>query len=295
MLLWLTSCGVRRMRNKMIIAAMIAIVLLSVGALYWYFSPSNVSIASLESPSEVGTLETGFLYITLQNNATDDVNITLEVKNALEDEKGNTVPSYVLVYASDSQPYTINEPIGEVKLKPGRNELREFFGYQVPGLKKIEVEVYQRGKLVDAKSAEITVLPPVIGVSLQYTNESRSGYDIYKVFGSLSNTGKGTALGVKVNISIINETTNAIVSSTVKGCSIQSFESFYPMSVWEGRDKTQTPGPIALVELSSGVPSNESYLLASTVAKGKIGDRYRVVVIAQWQDQIAKAELMIPP
>ncbi len=284
------------MKNKMITGAIVAIILLSAAVLYWYFTPSNVSIASLESPSEVGTLDTGFLYITLQNNASSDVNITLKVKNALEDEKGNSVPSYILVYTSDSQPYTINEPIGEVELKPGRNELREFFGYQVPGQKKIEVEVYQKGRLVDTKSAEITVLPPVIGVSLQYSNESQPGYNIHKVFGSLSNTGKGTASGVEVNISIINETTKAIVSSTTKGYSIPSFDFFYPMSVWEGRDKTQTTlGPIALVELSSGAPSNEKYLIASTVAKGKIGDRYRVVVIAKWQDQIAKAELMIPP
>lgn len=289
------------MRNKVLIGTVLT-ALIFIAIFIWYSSGATVSIVSLEFPPEagphpeVGTLNTGFLYITLQNNASDDVNITLKVKNALEDEKGNSVPSYVLVYASDSQPYTINEPIGEVKLKPGRNELREFFGYQVPGLKKIEVEVYQRGKLVDAKFAEITVLPPIIGVSLQYTNESRSGYDIYKVFGSLSNTGKGTASGVEVNISIINETTNAIVSSTIKRYSIRSFEFFYPMSVWEGRDKTQTTlGPIALIELSSGAPSNEKYLPASTVAKGKVGDRYRVVVIAQWQDQTAKAEMTIPP
>ncbi len=284
------------MRNKMMAGAIIAIVLLSAFVLYWYFTPSNVSIVSLEPPSEVGTLDSGFIYITLLNNASSYVNVTLEVKNALEDETGNSIPSYVLVYGSDSEPSTINEPIGEVSLKPGTNQLRVFFGYQVPGLKKFEIDVYQKGILVDAKSAVIAVLPPIIGVSLQYSNESRPGYNIYKVFGSLSNTGKGRASGIVVNISIINETTNVIVSSTTKGYSIGGFEFFYPMSVWEGRDKTQTTlGPIALVELSSGAPSNESYLPASTVAKGKIGDRYRVVVIAKWQDQIAKAEMMIPP
>ncbi len=289
------------MKNKVLIGTVLT-ALIFAALFIWYSSGATVSIVSLEFPPEagpypsVGTLDTGFLYITLQNNASNDVNITLKIKNALEDEKGNSIPSYVLVYTSDREPPTINEPIGEVKLQPGRNELRVFFGYQVPGPKKIEVEVYQRGKLVDAKSAEITVLPPVIGISLQYDNESRSGYDIYEVFGSLSNTGKGTASGVEVNISIINETTNAIVSSTTKKYTIRSFEFFYPMSVWEGKDKTQsTMGPIAVIELSSGVPSDEKYLTASTVAKGKVGDRYRVVVIAQWQDQIAKAEMTIPP
>ncbi len=289
------------MRNKVLIGTVLT-ALIFVAIFIWYSSGATVSIVSLEFPPEagtrpeVGTLNTGFLYITLQNNASNDVNITLKVKNALEDEKGNSIPSYVLVYESNREPPTINEPIGEVKLHPGRNELQAFFGYQVPGLKKIEVEVYQGGKLVDAKSAEITVLPPVIGVSVQYTNESRSGYDIYKVFGNLSNTGRGTAQGVEVNISIIDETTKTIVSSTIKRYSLRSFESSYPMIVWEGRDKTQpTLGPIAVIELSSGTSSNEKYLPASTVAKGKVGDKFRVVVIARWQDQIAKAEMMIPP
>lgn len=295
------SCGVRRMKNKVLIGIVLT-VLFSAAIFFWYTSGATVSIVSLEFPSEagfppeVGTLNTGFLYITLQNNASKDVNVTLQVKNALEDENGNSIPSYLLVYGSDGEEPTISEPIGEVKLQPGKNEMRVFFGYQVPGLKKLEVEVYQRGKLVDARSVEIKVLPPIIGVSLQYVNESRSGYDIHKVFGNLSNTGIGTALGVEVNISIINETTKEIVSSTTRRYSLDGFEFSYPMSVWVGRDKTKTtPGPIAIIELSSGVPSDESYSLASTVAKGKIGDRYRVVVIAKWQDQIANAEMMIPP
>lgn len=289
------------MKNKVLIGIVLT-VLFFAAIFAWYSSGATVSIVSLEFPPEagfppeVGTLNTGFLYITLQNNASNDVNVTLQVKNALEDENGISIPSYLLVYGSDGEEPTISEPIGEVKLQPGRNEIRVFFGYQVPGQKKIDVEVYQWGKLVDAKSTEIKVLPPVIGVSVQYANESRSGYDIHKVFGTLSNSGIGTASGVEVNISIINETTNEIVSSTTRRYSLRSFELSYPMSVWVGRDKTQTtPGPISVIELSSGVPSNESYLLASTVAKGKIGDRYRVVVIAKWQDQIAKAEMMIPP
>lgn len=289
------------MKNKVLIGTVLAVLLIA-AIFAWYSNGATVNIVSLEFPPEenlpleVGTQETGNLYITLHNNASNDVNITLKVNNALEDEKGNSIPSYVLVYESNREiPPTINEPIGEVKLHPGRNELSLFFGYQVPGIKKIEVEVYQRGKLVDAKSVEIKVLPPEIGVSVQYTNESRSGYDIYKVFGNISNTGRGTARGIEVNISIIDETTKKIVSSTIKTYSLRSFESLYPMIVWEGRDKQKTLGPIAVIELSSGAPSNEKYLPASTIARGKVGDKFRVVVIARWQDQISKAEMMIPP
>ncbi|MDP2844757.1 MAG: hypothetical protein Q8N79_01605, partial [Candidatus Methanoperedens sp.] len=161
------------MKIKLIIG-IILMILISVVTLIWYASETSVRIENLELPYqtgaeykgyEIGTLDTGFLYITLLNNASSDVNITLKIKNALEDEKGNSIPSYVLVYGSDREPYTINEPIGEVNLKPGKNQLRTFFGYQVPGLKKIEVKVYQKGRLIDAKSVEIRVLPPVIGVA----------------------------------------------------------------------------------------------------------------------------------
>ncbi|NJD78236.1 MAG: hypothetical protein FIB08_14285 [Candidatus Methanoperedens sp.] len=289
------------MRNKVLIGIALAALIFAI-AFIWYSGETTVSIVSLEFPPEVGSYyptigiqDSRFLFITLQNNATSDVNVTLKVKNALEDEKGNSIPSYLLFYESTSQRPTIYEPIGEVRLRPGMNNLRVFFGYQVPGQKKIEVEVYQRGRLVDAKSVEIEVVPPVIGVSLQYSNESRPDYHIYKVFGSLSNTGMGAAQGISVNISIVNETTNTIVSSTTKEYSLQRYEFYYPMSIWEGSDKSQSMlGPIAVIELSGSVPSDEKYLPASTVAKGRIGDNFKVVVTARWRDQTAKAEMDIP-
>lgn len=281
------------MRNKMILG-IILLLLVSVTLFFYQTGKADVSIVDIGVPSELGTLDSGYAAVMLQNNASKDTNVTLNVKNAIEDENGISLPTpIVLVDVNYEGPSTFPR---EINLKPGINKVNIFYGYQVPGKKIVEVEVSHRGKLIDTKSAEITVHPPVIGVSLQYTNESRPSYDIYKVFGSLSNTGKGTALGVEVNISIINETTSAIVSSTIKRYSLRSFEFFYPMSVWEGPDKTQsTLGPIAVIELSSGAPSNEKYLLASTVAKGKVGDRYKVVVTARWQDQIAKAEMVIPP
>lgn len=290
------------MRNKILIGIILAALIFAT-VFFWYTGEATVSIVSLEFPPEtgpyyptIGTQDSGFLFITLQNNASSDVNITLKVKNALEDEKGNSVPSYILVYGSSSQQPTIYEPIGEVSLKPGMNNIRIFFGYQVPGSKKIEVEVYQRGRLIDTRSAEIEVVPPNIGVSLQYSNESRQDYHIYKVFGSLSNTGMGAAQGIEVNISIINETTNMVVSSATKEYSLRRYEFYYPMSLWEGSDKSRaTLGPIAVIELAEVTPSDEKYLPASTVAKGRIGDNFKVVVTARWRDQTAKAEMDIPP
>ena len=56
--------------------------------LFWYFSPSNVSISSLEEPKELVIGQLSSLTINLQNNASEDVNVTINVKNAFVDEKG---------------------------------------------------------------------------------------------------------------------------------------------------------------------------------------------------------------
>ncbi len=283
------------MKNKVLIGIGL-LVLISAVMLAWYFTGDNVSIAGIDVPPRVGTQYSGWATIVLQNNASKEINVTLKVKNTLEDEKGNTLPPPIaIVESSHNTPYTIIEYPEEVNLKPGKNEVNVFFGFQVPGIKKIEVQVYQKGRLVDSTSTEIEVFPPVIGVSLQYANESHPGYTIYKVFGNLSNTGMGGAQGVEVNISIINETTKAIISSTKRGYTLLGNDSSYPMSEWEVNYWTRTPRPIALVELSSGATSDEKYLDALTVAKGNIGGSYRVVVIARWQDQTAKAEMTIPP
>ncbi len=266
-------------------------VFIAVVTTLWYFSGINVSIVGIVAPSEVGTYDSGYAVILLQNNDSKDINVSLKVKNTIEDENGVSVQEPIIIVGASG----LDTLPAEVSLKPGINQINVFYGYEVPGLKKIEVEVYQRGKLADAESTEINVLPPQIRVELQYTNESQSGYYIYKVFGSLSNFGRGTARGVAVNISIIDETTKKLVISSTKGeDGIRDYTFFQQINTWRGKDGLETQAPVALIELSSGGPSNESYVPALTVAKGKIGDRYRVVAIAQWHDQISKAEVLIP-
>lgn len=280
------------MKNKILIGTVIT-ALISVAILIWYFSGIGVSIVSIIVPSEVGTQDSGYATIILQNNASKDINVSLKVKNTIEDEKGKSLQEPIIIVGASGR--ELDALPAEVSLKPGINQINVYYGYQVPGLKKIEVEVYQKGKLADAKSAEVNVLPPQIRVDLPYTNESKSGYDIHKVFGQLSNSGRGTALGVVVNISIIDETTKTVVSSATRTYRIRAYTFFEPMNTWRGKDGLEKQEAIAIIELSGGATSNEKYVPALTVAKGKIGDRYRVVVTAQWQDQIAKAEMMIPP
>ncbi len=280
------------MRNKVLIGtALLALIL--VVTLAWYTSVINVSIVSIVTPAEIGTHDSGTVAILLQNNASKDINVSLKVKNTMEDVNGVSVPEPIIIVGAPGS--GLDALPAEVSLKPGINQINVYYGYEVPGIKKIEVEVYQKGKLADTKSAEVTVLPPQIRVELRYINESQSGYDIYKVFGSLSNFGRGTARGVAVNISIIDETTKKLVASSTKGeDEIRDYTFFQQINTWRGKDGLETQAPVALIELSSGVPSNESYVPALTVAKGKIGSRFRVVAIAQWYDQISKAELLIP-
>ena len=90
-MLWPINCGVRRMKNKMITGAIIAAVMLSAAVLFWYFSPSKVSIVNIDAPKEIMMGQLGELGINLQNNASEDVNVTINVKNAFVDEKGDSL------------------------------------------------------------------------------------------------------------------------------------------------------------------------------------------------------------
>ncbi len=78
--------------------------------------------------------------------------------------------------------------------------------------------------------------------------------------------------------------------------------------VWQYRNSTSDPvtgarittnietfAPIVIIELAKDEPSTEKYVMSPIVVKGKIGDRYKVVVTARWVDQVVSSEIMIPP
>src|SRR5574341_1984168 len=104
------------MRNKMIAGAIVTIIVLSAAVLFWYLSPPNVSIVSLEAPKELGIDELGNMNVILQNNALKDVNVTINVKNAFVNEKGNSLKTSQLV-TDENGTY---KPLDIVLLKPGR-------------------------------------------------------------------------------------------------------------------------------------------------------------------------------
>jgi len=307
------------MKNKMITGVIIAIVILSAAVLFWYFSPSNISILNIDAPKEIVTGELSALRIDLQNNASEDVNVTINVKNAFVDEKGESLKGFtILAYGNLSNmseyisPNAIDQPQKEVLLKPGINSIIVSIGYQVLGAQKVEVEVYQKGKLADSRTIELNVLKPKIELDLQSYKSINGTNEIYSVYGYLQLRGKGYATGVSVNISVINELTNTTVKTVTRGYSLHNAEEIIPYSsqplvIWQYLNSTYDPvtgatidtqietySPIVVIELAKDESSTEKYVRSPIVVKGKIGDRYRVVVTATWVDQVVSIEMKIP-
>jgi hypothetical protein len=305
------------MKNKMMTGAMIAVVMLFAAVLFWYFSPSNVSIASLEEPQELVIGQLSSLSINLQNNASEDVNVTINVKNAFVDEKGVSLKGSIFWVEENFSWLQLNAtetPQKEVRLKPGNNRIAADLGYQVAGTQKVEVEVYQQGKLADSRTIELNVLKPTIEVLLEKYESTNGTNEVHSVYGYLQLRGKGYAPGVAVNISVIDELTNTTVKTVARSYSLRSAEvtpydipSSQPLVIWQNRiftydpvtgtkidTETVTYSPIVVIELAKNESSTEKYARSPVVVKGKIGDRYKVVVTATWVDQVVISEMKIP-
>ncbi len=304
------------MKNKMVAGA-IAIVLLFAALLFWYLAPSDVSIVNIEKPKELVIGQLGDLKITLQNSASKDVNVTINVKNSLVDAKGVSLKGVWIVsyenlsYISSNTSNVTDTSQKEILLKPGSSNITYMVGYEVPGPQKVEVEVYQHGKLADSREVEINVLKPTIELLLQNYKGINGTNEVHSVYGYLQLKGKGRATGVSVNISVINELTNTTVKTVTRGYSLRSVEyipySSEPLVTWEYRNSTYDPvtgakttfdtktyAPIVVIELAKDEPSPEKYVMSPIVIKCKIGDRYRVIVTATWVDQVVSSEMKIP-
>jgi hypothetical protein len=255
------------------------------------------------------------LSINLQNNASEDVNVTINVKNAFVDEKGVSLKGSIFWVEENFSWLQLNAtetPQKEVRLKPGSNRIDAQLGYQVAGTQKVEVEVYQQGKLADSRTIELNVLKPTIELELQSYKGINGTNEIYSVYGYLQLRGKGYASGVSVNISVINELTNTTVKTVTRGYSLHNAEeiiqySSQPLVIWQYLNSTYDPvtgakidtqietySPIVVIELAKDESSTEKYVRSSIVVKGKMGDRYKVIVTATWVDQVVSSEMKIP-
>lgn len=299
----------------MAIGAIIAIALSAV-VLFWYFTPSDVSIVSIDAPMELLIGQLGYLTVNLQNNASEDVNVTINVKNSFVDAKGESLKGVWVVayenlnYTSPEASNATDKPQKEVMLKPGNNSITYNVGYEVPGKQTVEVEIYRYGKLMDFRTIEINIPTPKISMNLWNHKGINGTHEIHTVYGALQLIGKGRASGVVVNVSVINELTNGLVSTVTRTYSLNSdvAYSYQPLVVWQYRNSTSDPvtgmlttslienfAPIGVIELSKGEPSAEKYIMSPIVVKGKVGDKYKVVATARWMDQVVSSELEIPP
>ncbi len=304
------------MRNKMMGGAIVAIIILSAAVMLWYFTPPDVSIVNIDAPKELVIGQLSELSINIQNNASEDVKVTVKVKNAFADEKGESLKGFtILAYGnlSNMSDYissnTIDQSQKEVLLKHGINNIIISIGYQVPGIQNVVVEIYQQGKLAASRTIEINVPKPKIDLLLSPYESTNGTSNIYTVYGYLELRGRGYAPGIMVNISVINELTNTTVSAITKGYSLRSdyWTSDEPLVVWEYRNSSSDPvtgarittnietfAPIVVIELSKGETSTEKYIMSPIVIKGKVGDKYKVVVTARWMDQVVSSEVKIP-
>lgn len=294
------------------------LTLLSVAVLFWYFSPSDVGIVSIDAPKEIGIFDINYLNVSIQNNATKDVNVTINVKNSFVDEKGVPLKD-VEILEYENYSYKLSnaseKPQKEVSLKPGINFVMFMMGYQVTGPQKVDVEVYQRGKLADSRTIEINVLPAKISVTLSDYKGVNGTNEIYSVYGYIENSGNYPAPGVVVNISVINETTHTIVSTVTKNYTVSSYTDLLrmgrtnePLVISYSINSTEDPvtgmrtnvtteiiAPAVVIELSKNGSSERTYIMSPIVVKGKLRDKYRVVVTARWRGQVASTEVRITP
>lgn len=296
------------MNNKLVTGAILLII---VSLLYiWYFSEADVSIVGLEAPQELGIEDIGTLEITLLNNESMDINVTINVKNSFVDDKGESL-KVVQILAYENLSYMLSNatdrPHKEVRLKPGNSHITFMVGYQVPGTQKVEIEVFRKGKLADSRTVEINVLLPKVSVELSKNKGINGTLEIYSVFGNLELMGKGKAKDVIVNVSVINGTTNTTISGITRKYSFSTMERHLPLVVWSNRSSVydemtgmvtsttiETMAPVAVIELSGDGPSDEKYKMSPLVMKGRTGERYEIVATASFIDQVVSSRISIP-
>lgn len=297
------------MKNKSLMtAAAIAILLLFAAILFWYFNPySDVRIVSIEAPEDIGVYQLGYMRINLQNNASENVTVTVYVKNAFVDEKGVSLKGFTIASygnLSYNESNAVDTSQKQVQLEPGSNYIIINIGYQVPGKQKVVVEVYQRGRLADSGTVEVNVHRPQIALDVRKHKGTNGSREVYALYPDLGLNGMGSAPDVVRNITVIDESTNATVSTAKEIYSLPGFArniwvksetSIDPLTDTTTYVDTTIVAPSIIIELSRNGTSDEKYMpIVPVVVKGKLGDRYKVVVTATWREQVVRSEIRIP-
>lgn len=281
------------MRKSTLIYISGVFLVLALWGLWQYGSEADVHIVDMNtSPLEVN--EPGQLDIVLQNNGSKPVDVWLEVENAFVDSNGVAHSTLGLIIPSNSgDPWSaeyvsLEKPI---HLLPGNNSVSLWIGYALQGEFPVKVKVVENGKSFDERTYMVSVRPPETPknayIKLEYEIESRNSSDLYKIYGYLINNGTGSARGMPVNLTVIDERTKKPVLASSGFYDIGEYDKT-PLWTWPDY-------PYAVVEIAHGDPLGESYMPVKNVVVGRSEDHFLINVTSTWQGRTISAELSIPP
>lgn len=273
----------------------LALVIVVAGAYYWYSETMDkVSIVGMEAPEEIGVLVLNQMEITLQNNETRPVEVSLQIENALVDENGTSIPiESVLWISEEGMWYDQEYPLKEITLKPGNNTIMVYIGSLKTGTYDVSARVSYKGMIVDEGIATVKVLPAELALDMETRKATVNNRDIYGVDISLLNVGIGRALGksTKSTIQVFNEKNGELLYE--ERLSQEGHFSNWNISEWN--IPGWTASPTVLIEIVQNGTSEEEYKPLDAVIKGKAGDIYRINVTTLWDEQVLHKEVIIPP
>lgn len=277
------------MKKGTLISALVIVLVLALGGLWYYGSGADVKITDMHA-APFGAGDLGKLDITLLNNDSKPVDVRLEIENAFVDDNGVSYSTPRLIISNNStSPWdegsvSLEKPIN---LLPGNNSISVWLGFKLPGKYPVKVKVFENGRLLDEDTYLANISFPELHLKLENEIQSRNTSDVYRIYGYLINYGMSSANNVSTNLTVTNERTGEIV--------FRSSESY---SVG-GQDKCALRDwpdyPYAFVEIAHGKPSGDSYMPVQNVIIGKDGDRFLLNVTSRWQNQVVSTELRIPP
>ncbi|AKB52170.1 hypothetical protein MSBRW_2917 [Methanosarcina barkeri str. Wiesmoor] len=277
------------MKKSALISISVVFLVLVLGGSWYYGNGANVKIVDIHA-SPFGAGDLGKLNITLQNNGLKPVDVWLEVENAFVDENGTSYSTPRMIISDNStNPWdegsvSLQKPI---KLVPGNNSVKVWLGYKLPGEYPVKVRVVQNSRLLEEDTYPVNIPSPEIHLKLEYEMESKNTSDVYRIYGYLINKGLSYARKVSINLTVTNERTGELVLTSSEFYDVGEKDKS-PLWTWPDY-------PYAIVEIAHGKPLGESYMPVQNVVIGSNEDSFKVNVTARWQNQVAFAELLIPP
>lgn len=277
------------MKKNTLLSISVVLLILGLVGFWQYGSRADVKIVDMHA-SSFGAGDLGQLDIMLQNNGSKPVDVWLDIENVFVDENRMSYSTSRLIISNNStSPWdegsvSLQKPIN---LLPGNNSFRVWLGYKLPGEYPVKIRVVENSRLLDEETYPVNIPFPEIHLKLEYEMESKNTSDVYRIYGYLINKGLSAAMNVSTNLTVTNERTGELVLTSSE--------------LYDVGDKDKTPlwtwpdYPYAIVEIAHNKSSGKSYMPVQNVVIGSNEDRFKVNVTARWQNQVAFAELLIPP